>query len=309
MATERTPPAPPPRRALLRCPQRLAAQRQSRLVFLEKLRDPRIQVPAQVIEPRLPRPAPHLVERTSSPSAEIRPPRPPPARRCCQCSFVLRRAARRGAAAAQALSPSAALRRCPMCAALFGIDVGVLDDRPWARRRWRRAWAPARARHRRGEKRRALEEEIHVVRRPPVPPGHAGDRRRAPVAISCAICLGARRSRFASSNAIGVATSPMATFGGRCVTTEISWTLCRVRNSRSAARIQTRRCDHVISPAGFHPRAAMGGLPQKSCHKKDGSSQKDASSQTRWAVTKEMGCHKEPSNDYRERLLRSSKGP
>ena len=141
--------------------------------------------------------------------AEIPAPRPPPARRCCRCSSALRRAGRHVAASVANVSPSTALRRCPMCAALFGIDAGVLDNRSSV------ACAPRQHTLRvplpRQPAGRNAARSKNAFKYPPP----ATSTRAMPaigfseLAISCASARGGFFSRLASSKQRGEAASPM----------------------------------------------------------------------------------------------------
>jgi hypothetical protein len=92
---------------------------------------------------------------------------------------------------------------------LVGIDAGVLDQRMNDA-----AGAPA---FRRGDVAHAggaVEPRIDVTRAGNLKAGEAFERQSSAATISCAMILGALRSLRASSNAMGVASSPNFSSGG-----------------------------------------------------------------------------------------------
>ena len=129
-------------------------------------------------------------------------PRPPPARRCRRCSSGRRPSWPRWRSTRTNVSPSVALRRWPMCAALLGLMlVCSTITRPGAAAARR---APAQVRAQLAGERAAVEEQVHVAAARHLRPPHAGrcrQRRRQPSPRSRAACGAApwpgRRARSA----------------------------------------------------------------------------------------------------------------
>ena len=86
-------------------------------------RGARVEIPAIVIEAhrRVGQHGAHVGRASSVPGNGSPPPRRPPARRCCRCNSALPRGSPRARSMRTKVSPSMALRRCPMCAALLGL--------------------------------------------------------------------------------------------------------------------------------------------------------------------------------------------
>ncbi len=130
--------------AVLDVVQRRGADRQTFLVAVVPLGDARVEIPAVVVEPRRSRRSASRRRDRCSRAAETRRRRPRPARRCRRCSSGPRPDCRGTSATRTSVSPSAELRRWPMCAALFGL-IAVCSTMVFsgcARRR--RAALPAR---------------------------------------------------------------------------------------------------------------------------------------------------------------------
>ena len=187
------------------------ADLQPLLVLVVPLGDPRVEVPAVVVEARRVGDL-RGSRRASCPRARgSRRRRRRPGRRCRRCSSALRPGMPRKRSTRTSVSPSAELRRWPMCAALFGLMAvcsTIALPPAWLRRAGCgrrsavRAGTPA-GRERSSGSRSAPRRRARTPSSVPKAP-----------AISCAMARGALRSRRASSNATGVPRSPRSRLGG-----------------------------------------------------------------------------------------------
>ena len=159
--------------------ERLRAQPEPRLVFLEKLRDPRIEVPAEVIEARSCRQRAHFVGglflQVCEPDHHVR------HLHAGVVDIILHfDAPSRAPQQAHKRVAEGRIAQMPDVRGFIGVDVGVLDHafRLAGGGFSRRAPSGPRGfRKRRREKCRAIEEEIDVARAREFRAGHSGNRR------------------------------------------------------------------------------------------------------------------------------------
>ena len=164
-----------------------------------------------VVEPRRVGDLADVVERPSAPARGSPRPRRPPARRCRRCSSGSRPATPRNRSARTSVSPSAALRRCPMWAALFGL-MAVCSTIVLPAGGAADATSTREPRRQEG---RAVEEEVQVAVRGDVHARDAGEgserRRRSPGRSRAAACGGGAPVRRRAV----MARSPIARLGRR----------------------------------------------------------------------------------------------
>ena len=184
-------------------------------VLLVPLRDLRVQIPAVEIEARLAGEFFDFVHATFSRDTEIQQPHPQPERRYCRCNSEHRPLCPQNATGERNVSPRIALRRCPICAALFGLmlECSTRTLPVWNSTVWFFISCE------RGGEFRAIDAGIDIsgpatssFSNPSIGP--------MPATISSAIFRGALRSFLANSKASGRAYSPSSTRGG-CSTTNL----------------------------------------------------------------------------------------